>query len=41
MTSDNNDASHDALQFGGSVWFRSGEQALGGTQRIALLAAIG
>jgi molybdate transport system regulatory protein len=29
------------LQFGGSVWFRSGEQALGGTQRIALLAAIG
>ncbi|MHB9834840.1 TOBE domain-containing protein [Paraburkholderia terrae] len=41
MTSDNNDASHDALQFGGSVWFRSGEQSLGGTQRIALLAAIG
>ncbi|BEU23483.1 TOBE domain-containing protein [Paraburkholderia sp. 22B1P] len=41
MTSDNNDASHDDLQFGGSVWFRSGEQALGGTQRIALLAAIG
>ncbi|MEX3975288.1 TOBE domain-containing protein [Paraburkholderia caribensis] len=41
MTSDNNNASHDALQFGGSVWFRSGEQALGGTQRIALLAAIG
>ena len=41
MTSDNNDASHDPLQFGGSVWFRSGEQALGGAQRIALLAAIG
>ncbi|MBN3757570.1 LysR family transcriptional regulator [Paraburkholderia sp. Tr-20389] len=41
MTSDNNDTSHDPLQFGGSVWFRSGEQALGGAQRIALLAAIG
>ena len=41
MTTDNNDASQDPLQFGGSVWFRSGEQALGGTQRIALLAAIG
>ncbi|CAG9238422.1 Molybdenum transport protein ModE [Paraburkholderia sabiae] len=41
MTSDNNDTSHDSLQFGGSVWFRSGEQALGGAQRIALLAAIG
>ena len=41
MNSDNNDTSHDSLQFGGSVWFRSGEQALGGAQRIALLAAIG
>jgi len=41
MTSDNNDASHDSLQFGGSVWFQSGERALGGAQRIALLAAIG
>ncbi|WP_109480366.1 TOBE domain-containing protein [Paraburkholderia sp. C35] len=41
MTTDNNDASPDSLQFGGSVWFRSGEQALGGAQRIALLAAIG
>lgn len=38
---DNNDASRDDLQFGGSVWFRSGEQTLGGAQRIALLAAIG
>ncbi|MEM5370677.1 TOBE domain-containing protein [Paraburkholderia azotifigens] len=41
MTSDNNNPSHDPLQFGGSVWFRSGEQALGGAQRITLLAAIG
>ncbi|SEJ99250.1 TOBE domain-containing protein [Paraburkholderia diazotrophica] len=41
MTTDHNDASHDPLQFGGSVWFRSGEQTLGGAQRIALLAAIG
>jgi molybdate transport system regulatory protein len=42
MTNDDNkDAPQDALQFGGSVWFRSGEQTLGGAQRIALLAAIG
>lgn len=41
MTTDNNDAPQQALQFGGSVWFRAGEQTLGGAQRIALLAAIG
>ncbi|MBP0592109.1 TOBE domain-containing protein [Paraburkholderia sp. LEh10] len=41
MTTDHHDISPDALQIGGSVWFRAGEQTLGGAHRIALLAAIG
>jgi molybdate transport system regulatory protein len=41
MTSDNNDPTHDSLELGGSVWFKSGTHTLGGASRIALLAAIG
>jgi molybdate transport system regulatory protein len=31
---------HDPLEVGGAVWFRSGKETLGGAARIALLAAI-
>jgi molybdate transport system regulatory protein len=41
MTSDRVDPSHEALELGGSVWFKAGVQTLGGASRIALLAAIG
>ncbi len=41
MTSDRIDPSHEALELGGSVWFKAGAQTLGGASRIALLAAIG
>lgn len=33
-------AIREPLELGGSVWFQSGEQTLGGASRIALLAAI-
>ncbi|MFL9858324.1 TOBE domain-containing protein [Paraburkholderia madseniana] len=41
MTSDRTDPPHEALELGGSVWFKAGVQTLGGASRIALLAAIG
>jgi molybdate transport system regulatory protein len=41
MTIDRSDSPRDALELGGSVWFQSGTQTLGGAARIALLAAIG
>jgi molybdate transport system regulatory protein len=41
MPIDRPDPPHDALELGGSVWFQSGTQTLGGAARIALLAAIG
>ena len=33
--------SAEPLELGGELWLRAGEQTLGGTTRIALLAAIG
>jgi len=41
MTNDRADPSREPLELGGSVWFQSGAQTLGGASRIALLAAIG
>jgi molybdate transport system regulatory protein len=41
MTNDRTDPSREPLELGGSVWFQSGAQTLGGASRIALLAAIG
>ncbi|MGF6721364.1 molybdate transport system regulatory protein [Paraburkholderia sp. GAS41] len=44
VPADNPDATsaiREPLELGGSVWFQSGEQTLGGASRIALLAAIG
>ena len=35
MTSDRIDPSHEALELGGSVWFKAGAQTLGGASRIA------
>ncbi|WP_144137740.1 TOBE domain-containing protein [Paraburkholderia sp. BCC1884] len=41
MTSERPDSSREPIELGGSVWFQAGVHALGGTSRIALLAAIG
>ena len=41
MASESNDSSREPLELGGSVWFQTGANTLGGASRIALLAAIG
>ncbi|HEY3598193.1 MAG TPA: TOBE domain-containing protein [Paraburkholderia sp.] len=40
MTTAADEPSHEPLELAGSVWFKAGEQTLGGAPRIALLAAI-
>ncbi|SAL70316.1 ModE family transcriptional regulator [Caballeronia peredens] len=40
MSKTESPATHDPLEFGGSVWLKSGAETLGGAARIALLAAI-
>ncbi len=40
MTTSASDTSGGPLELAGSVWFKTGEQTLGGASRIALLAAI-
>ncbi|WP_438391321.1 TOBE domain-containing protein [Caballeronia sp. DA-9] len=40
MTQDTHETPHDPIEVGGAVWFRSGNETLGGAARIALLAAI-
>ncbi|MDR5739144.1 MULTISPECIES: TOBE domain-containing protein [unclassified Caballeronia] len=40
MTKTTPPAPRDPLEFGGSVWLKSGDETLGGASRIALLAAI-
>ncbi|SAL24678.1 ModE family transcriptional regulator [Caballeronia sordidicola] len=40
MTQDTHETPHDPIEVGGAVWFRSGNETLGGAARIALLSAI-
>ena len=41
MSKQNNDTNAPAMELGGSIWFRSGQQNWGNQRRMALLAAIG
>jgi len=40
MTQETPDKPNESIEVGGAVWFRSGNETLGGAARIALLAAI-